>query len=127
MGSTPNHPFWLWVLGLAVQDGPYSVLSKYFPQPVHSTSGVDLVSVAHYQFSAAALGGNSVCLLPALDWHGLAKDGWVGPPPRFVFHHGTHVWSTSEWPFILAIVLFLVGLVGIVLLRRRGPLRHFFF
>eukprot|EP00035_Acanthoeca_spectabilis_P006364 m.123590 g.123590 ORF g.123590 m.123590 type:complete len:343 (-) comp13467_c0_seq3:2481-3509(-) len=95
MGSKPGHPFWLWVLALAVENGPRVNFWQRFLQPIHSTVGVDLISMAHYMFAAAEPNGDSVCLLPALDWHGLEKDGWVGPRPQFIKHHGTHVWKSS--------------------------------
>jgi hypothetical protein len=96
LASKPGHPFWLWVMALAIENGPRVNFFQAFVQPIHSTVGVDLISMAHYQFASSEKQGDSVCLLPALDWHGMEKDGWVSDhKPRYVKHHGTHVWKSS--------------------------------
>mmetsp|Transcript_15380 Transcript_15380/g.39651 ORF Transcript_15380/g.39651 Transcript_15380/m.39651 type:complete len:344 (+) Transcript_15380:246-1277(+) len=95
MGSKPGHPFWLWVLALGIENGPRVNWFHTFLQPIHSTVGVDLISMAHYQYASTERDADTICLLPALDWHGLEKDGWVGPPPKYIKHHGTHVWKSK--------------------------------
>lgn len=126
MGSRPGHPFWLWVLALGIENGPRVNWLQSFLQPIHSTVGVDLLSMAHYQYRSTEPDGKSVCELPALDWHGLAKDGWVGPPPKFVYHHGTHVWRSSSktaWMITSGIVRWiLLPIAVLVLLVRSGKL-----
>jgi hypothetical protein len=109
-----------------VENGPRVNWFQAFVQPIHSTVGVDLITMAHYMYRSTEPDTDTVCLLPARDWHGLAKDGWEGPPPRFVKHHGTHVWA-AKGKTLMMVTWGIVKWIGvpvacIVMLVRSGKL-----
>lgn len=51
---------------------------------------------------------SSLCIFPAVDWHG---NGAVDPQPKYVKHHGTHVWgskSVTTWNITIGIIKFIL-------------------
>eukprot|EP00041_Stephanoeca_diplocostata_P007166 m.98897 g.98897 ORF g.98897 m.98897 type:complete len:342 (-) comp16763_c0_seq2:127-1152(-) len=134
MASRPGHAFWMWMLGLAVEQGPRGQWIQRYFQAIHSTVGVDLLTVANYQYTVAANDGNTVCLLPKDEWHGnkAISESQDYAVEKFVVHHGTHVWD-SKMRTTFSIVTGVVQLVVILALlygvyymwKRRNPTSRF--
>jgi hypothetical protein len=68
-------------------------------QAIQSTTGVDFLSIACYLGTGRPELKGQICELPWEEWHGRSGDACLThPPPKFVRHHGSHVWkSASGW------------------------------
>mmetsp|Transcript_21188 Transcript_21188/g.55214 ORF Transcript_21188/g.55214 Transcript_21188/m.55214 type:complete len:358 (-) Transcript_21188:144-1217(-) len=97
MISTAGNKFWNVTLDLCVERGPATHSLQRFTgvQAIQSTTGVDMLSMATYLGT-----GNpafKICELPWTDWHGHYGEACLtNPSPRFVRHHGSHVWKSAS-------------------------------
>jgi hypothetical protein len=113
MVSTRGHPFWKKLIHLAVERGPANHIWQRWTglHPIHLVVGVDLLSSANYLYGSKNGDVGAVCELPKEDWHGGIEGA---PPPRFVQHHGTHVWKTFKHNLGSIVVVVIVGIMVLV-------------
>lgn len=108
MVSVANHPFWSKLIHLAVERGPANnILQRWTGlHQIHKVVGVDLLSSANYLY-----GAESVCILEKGDWHGGIEGA---PEPKYVKHHGTHVWKTFKHNFAAIFAIIILSLLVLV-------------
>ena len=106
VASAPGHPFWAFLLQLAIQRSGTSLVA--LRRPVPRTVGVDLIAFANYAWalmhppSPRSFDGqpdlvNGTCILPYEDWHGDPEGIQAGTAamPRFAIHLGTRTWRSQ--------------------------------
>eukprot|EP00041_Stephanoeca_diplocostata_P017168 m.341800 g.341800 ORF g.341800 m.341800 type:complete len:403 (-) comp20614_c0_seq3:2191-3399(-) len=97
MISPADHWFWNKTLDVAIARGPMAHMWQRWTgiQAIQHTTGIDLLSIVNFLAQPSA----EICTLPKEDWHGLYGEDCKSPSyqnPKYVHHHGSHVWTSSS-------------------------------